>query len=234
MHRDLRQVILIANLLGLALVSSCRDQPQRPQPEAVVTVLSATLEPTQTAETATVEAVAMATKIPEALSPSPDATADLTQPTAVTDTPPTTPTLLPGVVAYNLGDTLLVQERFPEDSRFRNMPARLDGIIAVPEGLNRPAPVVLILHGNHRGCPINPDNTDVDLWPCPADVEQQNYQGFDYLVRALADEGYVALAINVNAEYSIGFGEPSPGERMEQLIRSHLGALENGRNGRTK
>ena len=35
---------------------------------------------------------------------------------------------LPPAVEYNLGDATIVQERFPEDSRFRNMPVRLNGL----------------------------------------------------------------------------------------------------------
>lgn len=61
--------------------------------------------------------------------------------------------------------------------------------------------------------------------PCAPDVEQPNYQGFDYLVSELAAQGYVALSININAENTFGFGEPTPGERFTQLIELHLGAL---------
>ena len=39
---------------------------------------------------------------------------------------------LPDVVEYNLGDTTITQSMFTEDSRFHNMPVRLNGIIAVP------------------------------------------------------------------------------------------------------
>jgi hypothetical protein len=35
----------------------------------------------------------------------------------------------------------------------------------------------------------------------------------------------VALAININAENTFGFGEPTPGERLEQLVTLHLDAL---------
>ncbi|MBK8989809.1 MAG: hypothetical protein IPM39_27735 [Chloroflexi bacterium] len=37
-------------------------------------------------------------------------------------------------VEYNLGETTIVQSNFPEDSRFHNMPVRLNGVIAVPVG----------------------------------------------------------------------------------------------------
>ena len=65
----------------------------------------------------------------------------------------------------------------------------------------------------------------VDRWPCDPEVEQPNYRGFEYLVRELAARGYVALSLNINAENTFGFGEPVPGERLQQLVDLHLGAL---------
>jgi dienelactone hydrolase len=102
------------------------------------------------------------------------------------------------------------------------MPVRLNGLIAAPE-TGGPYPVVLIFHGTHPGCPV--DEMGVDRWPCTPEVEQPNYQGFEYLVRELAARGYVALSININAENTFGFGEPVPGERLQQIIDRHLQAL---------
>jgi len=132
--------------------------------------------------------------------------------------------VLPPAMNYDLGEATLVQERFPEDSRFRKMPVRLNGLIATPKAVDAPAPVVVILHGTHPGCPL--DEAGVDRWPCDPAVEQPNYQGFEYLVRQLAGRGYVALALNINAENTFGFGEPTPNERLEQLVNLHLQALE--------
>ncbi len=129
---------------------------------------------------------------------------------------------LPPAIEYNLGDAVVIQDRFPADSRFREMPVRLNGVIAAPaEG--GPHPVVLILHGTHPGCPETEHG--VDRWPCDPEVERTNYRGFGYLVSELAARGYVALAINTNAEDTFGFGEGTPGERLEQLIALHLDAL---------
>ncbi|GIK74742.1 MAG: hypothetical protein BroJett021_37300 [Chloroflexota bacterium] len=129
---------------------------------------------------------------------------------------------LPPAVEYNLGDAIVIQDRFPADSSFREMPVRLNGVIAAPPD-GGPYPVVLILHGTHPGCPETEHG--VDRWPCDPEVERANYRGFGYLVSALAVQGYVALAINTNAEDTFGFGEGVPGERLEQLITLHLDAL---------
>jgi hypothetical protein len=117
---------------------------------------------------------------------------------------------LPVAVEYDLGEAILVQESFPEDSRFRNMPVRLNGLIAVPSGEGRPYPVVVILHGNHHGCPV--DEQGVDRWPCASEVEQPNYRGFSTWC-ATWQARLCRLSININAENTFGFGEPVPGER---------------------
>jgi len=130
---------------------------------------------------------------------------------------------LPPAVSFDLGETTIVQSHFSEDSRFRNMPVRLNGVMAVPATGEAagPFPVVVIMHGTHPGCPLV---GEVDVWPC-GDEEQANYAGFEYLVRELAGRGYVALAINVNAENTFGFGEPVMGERLSQIVDRHLSAL---------
>lgn len=135
----------------------------------------------------------------------------------------------PRAVEYNLGEATIVQERFPEDSRFRNMPVQLNGIIAVPPDGDGPFPVVLIIHGTHPGCPVN--DMGVDVWPCAPEVEQPNYRGYDYLISHLAKQGYVALSINANAENTFGFGEGTPGERLEQIFEMHMNALVAAANG---
>jgi hypothetical protein len=140
------------------------------------------------------------------------------------------PESLPAAVEYNLGETTITQSMFPEDNRFHNMPVRLNGMIAAPNGASAPYPVVVILHGNHPGCPV-PEGDMVDRWPCDPEVERKNYRGFEYLLRELAGVGYVALSININAEYTFGFGEPVPIERLEQLVDLHLKALAEAANG---
>jgi hypothetical protein len=58
------------------------------------------------------------------------------------------PAVLPPAINYDLGEATLVQERFPEDSQFRNMPVRLNGLIATPDAMDAPAPVVEILRSH--------------------------------------------------------------------------------------
>ena len=166
---------------------------------------------------------------PSPTPPSPKGEAAETSAPTVEPQAPPDPGDLPPAVEYNLGEATIIQERFPEDSRFRNMPVRLNGLVAVPPGGGGPYPVVVILHGNHHGCPT--DEMGVDRWPCDPELEQPNYRGFEYLVRELAARGYVALSLNINAENTFGFGEPVPGERLGQLVDLHLGALSTAAGG---
>jgi hypothetical protein len=216
---------LFPALLLLILAPACRNAPLS-QPTAVVTVISATPVPTETAVIAPTEPTEPPTPVaspaplePEAATPAPIGALgqDLE--------------LVPGVIDYNLGDATITQDRFPADSNFRNMPIRLEGILALPDNAAQPAPVVMIVHGNHAGCPTDPDRHGVDPWPCARDVEQLNYRGFDYLARALADQGYIVLAPNVNGEYTLGFGEGDPSERIGQIIPLHLNALREASEG---
>ena len=156
---------------------------------------------------------------PGTILPSGKPTATIAQPLAQLG-----PGDLPMAVEYNLGETTITQEWFPEGNRFRDMPVRLNGIIAVPEEGDGPFPVVVILHGNHPGCPTL-EGDMFDRWPCDPAVERRNYQGFEYLARELAAEGYVALSININADNTFGFGEPNHIERFQQLVDLHLKAL---------
>ena len=203
-------------LLLLAFLFACRREPlpEVAPPAATAASLPA---PTQPAPT---EHAPTATAAPTATTPAPTATVAPTVDSAVAEP---VESGRPAAVFYDLGETTIVQSNFPEDSRFHNMPVRLQGVIAAPDAGAGPFPVVLILHGANAGCPA--DEGGADRWPCDPEMEQSNYAGFEYLVRDLAARGYVALAINSNAENTLGFGEAPPGQRLLQLVELHLSAL---------
>lgn len=218
-----RLLLLLAVLL---ILMGCGSPPSQATPtEASVATatpvpVADTPAPEPTAEVPTEATTQVVTEVaPEATAtPLPEPTDEPTpapEPTADTSG-------LPPAAHYDLGERTIVQEHFPEDSRFRNMSVQLNGVIAAPlEGEQHP--VVVILHGTHPGCPV--DEMGVDRWPCDPEVEQPNYAGFEYLVHELAARGYVALSININAENTFGFGEPTPGERLAQILDLHLSAL---------
>lgn len=100
---------------------------------------------------------------------------------------------------YNLGDTTL-----PDASPMGPLPVRLWGAIGVPDGPGR-FPLVIVAHGRHGdNCPHT--QSFVFTWPCFA-REQRNDLGLRHIVAALADRGIAAVAPDLNASYTIGWGD---------------------------
>jgi len=88
----------------------------------------------------------------------------------------------------------------------------VSGIIAVPN-TDEPRPLVVIFHGASRMGHAN--------------INARVYAGFDYLVRQLAAEGFVALSINVNANYAFMLGEPLYTDAWAfETFDAHIAALE--------
>jgi dienelactone hydrolase len=126
---------------------------------------------------------------------------------------------------YDLGTRLFRQ---PELSgKLARMPIRLWGTIAAPVDPG-PHPVVLVAHGAHGdNCP-----GEYGTWPCFA-REQRNDLGLRYLVRALARAGFVALAPDLNAAHTGGWGEIANGEtlRFGQVVDATLKELSRASDG---
>jgi hypothetical protein len=212
-HQHRLAVIILSVMSALA---ACRTEQLPPvAPEAATAApVDAVTVPTLTRQTEPTPAPATAAPLPTALAPA--------EPTPI---PTAEPPVEPVATLYDLGDATITQEDLPEDSPFREMPVRLNGVIAAPNGPG-PYPVVLIIHGNHPGClTTRPGEDGLPDWPCVEGEEQFNYQGFDTLVETLAGRGYVALAINANPLYTLSFGESPGALRLDALADLHLSAL---------
>ena len=132
------------------------------------------------------------------------------------------------VESYDLGEVTIVQADLAPDSRFREMPVSLRGVLAVPEG-EGPFPVALVIHGSYPFCTSpNPVDDEVDIYPCPPEGDLRQYEGFTYLAEALAERGYVAVVPDLSAEFNNGFGFAPFAERTTQLIEAHLDAVATG------
>ncbi|MCL1936740.1 MAG: M20/M25/M40 family metallo-hydrolase [Defluviitaleaceae bacterium] len=110
-----------------------------------------------------------------------------------------------------------------ETEAFGVLNAPLNGIIALPT-VEEPSPLVMFFHGR----------SDVGL-------EEDFYSGFDYLVKQLAAEGFVALSISLQAAYHQEV-DNTTGETTDidyegeiqlttQLFEEHLRQLVLGNNG---
>ena len=112
------------------------------------------------------------------------------------------------VYCYDLGEGTLTQGK-------REIPYRMQGVIGVPEGENRP--VVIFLHGSH---------------PIQSAAENRYDLGFSYLVDQLADAGYLAISMNVGINYSFENGEPSGCERTVQVVEQQIALLKQAMEGK--
>jgi len=108
------------------------------------------------------------------------------------------------VSAFQLGDIELTA--FGD----RTISAPLDGIIAIPQ-TEGPHPVAVIFHGAQN----------------VSSIRARVYTGFDYLVRQLAAEGFVAISVNMLANYSFMMGEQEVQNGWAiEIFNSHIASLE--------
>jgi len=90
----------------------------------------------------------------------------------------------------------------------REMPYRLRGIMAVPVG-DGPFPLVLITHGSHE----NLDET------------KRFDTGYDYLVTALAQNGYIAVSMDMLMPYIWTYSEGDDAEKSVAVADEHIKSI---------
>ncbi|MCL4237588.1 MAG: hypothetical protein KJ047_04995 [Anaerolineae bacterium] len=147
--------------------------------------------------------------------------------------------------AYSLGwATLTLPDEIAArvSATLRSRPAKVEGIIAIPEN-DGAHPVALVLHGRFGqeicrpmpGSISSPAQANATFC-LPGGAESRFDVGHANLVGALAEEGYVALAINLNDSYDIfsvqgtvdGIDLNNIGDYfIPQLVQMHLDALAN-------
>ena len=88
------------------------------------------------------------------------------------------------------------------------MPYKLRGIMAVPVG-DGPFPLVLITHGSHE----NIDET------------KRFDTGYDYLVKALAQNGYIAVSMDMLMPYIWTYGDGDDAEKSVAVADEHIKSI---------
>ncbi|AFL99085.1 hypothetical protein Desde_0634 [Desulfitobacterium dehalogenans ATCC 51507] len=99
----------------------------------------------------------------------------------------------------------------------KKMPYHLNGIIGVPEG-SGPFPLVLITHGSHSN---DNENLRFDT-------------GYRYLVEALAEQGFVAVSMDMSKAYTWKYGDNDDREKSQYLAAEHLKSLMQAEKGEPK
>lgn len=121
------------------------------------------------------------------------------------------------VRTYDLGDTTL-----PDASSKGPLPVRLWGVIGIPDTPGK-HPLVIVAHGRHGdNCPHT--QSFVFTWPCYG-REQRNDLGMRHIVRALSRRGIVAVAPDLNASYTIGWGDDDDERRWPRIANRTISLL---------
>ena len=132
----------------------------------------------------------------------------------------------PSLRAYDLGTVPLAQRGGPDLPS--SMPIRLTGLLGLPPGAG-PVPLVVLLHGRHRGCHFA--TPAPSQWPCPAGQETQFDWGLAYLAERLTRAGLAVLVPNLNGAFADTHGAREgtrnwlADQRSQQLIDAHLRRL---------
>jgi pimeloyl-ACP methyl ester carboxylesterase len=132
----------------------------------------------------------------------------------------------PPLHGYNLGLMQVTQRDLPGVPE--TMPVPLTGAIGFPPG-GQAVPLVVILHGRHRGCHFA--LPQVSQWPCPANTETRFDLGFSYLAESLIKAGFGVLIPNLNAAFSETYGagvdtrNQLADQRSQQILDAHLTRL---------
>ncbi|MFM7325973.1 MAG: hypothetical protein ACKO4L_13815 [Nodosilinea sp.] len=125
--------------------------------------------------------------------------------------------------AYDLGPVSLQQRG--ETGVPASIPVSLTGLLGLPPGVD-PAPLVVLLHGRHRGCHFAAPAPS--QWPCPIDQETGFDQGLAYLADGLTRAGFAVLVPNLNGAFTDTHGARPDNrnrladQRSQQLIDAHL------------
>lgn len=90
----------------------------------------------------------------------------------------------------------------------KTMPYNIRGIIGVPDG-EGPFPLILITHGSHSN-----------------DDESKRFDtGFDYLVRDLAENGFIAVSMDMSKPYIWKYGDNDDCEKSLPIADDHINSL---------
>ena len=91
----------------------------------------------------------------------------------------------------------------------RVLPYEVKGSIAVPKGEGK-FPIVLITHGSHENL----------------DESKEFYTGFDYLVKALAENGYIAVSMDMKMAYIWQYGDNDDNEKTISMANKQIEKLK--------
>lgn len=136
---------------------------------------------------------------------------------------------------YSEGEYKLQAKKYPDILADRA--TEIWAHVYYPKSINKPLPLVVLLHGNHGTCGrgSNPRTDDSCAYTtsgtCPAGYDVvPNHLGYGYLAEKLVEEGMMVVSINANRGITCGRGGADDfGLNLARgrLVLSHLQALSN-------
>jgi hypothetical protein len=120
---------------------------------------------------------------------------------------------------YNLGYTSYIA---PPAAMFP-VPMEEVGSVIYPSDLTSgPFPVVLFLHGRHETCYDTMTMASSAYWPCTgSDKPIPSYEGYDYLAKNLASNGYIVISISANCINATDGGLGDAGMNARGVLTQH-------------
>lgn len=89
------------------------------------------------------------------------------------------------------------------------LPYEVSGSISIPKGEGK-FPLVLITHGSHENL----------------DASKEFYTGFDYLVKSLAENGYIAVSMDIRMAYIWQYGDNDDNEKTVAMTNKQIEKLK--------
>lgn len=107
------------------------------------------------------------------------------------------------VIDFDLGDESYIS------SSARELPYKIRGTMAIPKGDGK-FPIVLITHGSHENM----------------DESKRFDSGFDYLVKSLAENGYIAVSMDMSKAYIWKYGDNDDNEKTIAMTNKQIEKLK--------
>lgn len=99
-------------------------------------------------------------------------------------------------------------------------------VAPAPDATTGPRPVVVFLHGMHEWCDTRGASHPDDRWPCrPPSRELPNHEGYAYIQRILASQGYFTISIRANGVNAQDLDGLNGARARAALVRAHLDRL---------
>lgn len=99
-------------------------------------------------------------------------------------------------------------------------------VAPTPGAQTGPRPIVVFLHGMHEWCDKG-GISDLDMrWPCrPPNREMPNHEGYAYIQRMLASQGYFTISIRANGVNAQDLDGQNGARARAALVQAHLDRL---------